>query len=609
MKVGIRVLPSGKALKLKVGANLRTGLIEAGVAIDSPCGGQGTCLKCKVQLTGVSRKLSALEREKLSDAERQNGWRLACHTTVEAAGEVRVPELAVSRAKAGLGMLGEAIRLLPNVQRRQFELAAPTLADQRADWDRLAGYLEETRSGAVTAGLGLLQTITGRLRVNNFKGDAILVGNEVVEIDPPDAGREMLGVALDIGTTTLAVGLVDLDTGKVMAVDAEMNPQIAFGADVISRILYMQESGEHREKLQKELVRGLNQLLLRVCRQTGRDRERIFEIAVAGNTTMLHSFLGLETMYLARAPYVGGLSRGQSLPAAELGVQIHPRGKLYLLPAIASFVGADTTAVILASKLYESDAPRLAIDIGTNGEVMLGTKDGVLTASTAAGPAFEGGKIKHGMRAVRGAIGSFHATPLEYTVIGGGTPRGICGSGLIDLVAELYRVGIINRKGRMLLPSEMETPVAPELAERVRERGDQREFVVYRDREREITLTQQDVRELQLAKGALRVGIELLMKEANISAGDIREVLLAGVFGNYINREKAIMLGLVPPFPLEKVHFIGNGAMEGALRALINRKERQKAEEVAARVRHIELSGRPDFESNFIRSLELGDKL
>jgi uncharacterized 2Fe-2S/4Fe-4S cluster protein (DUF4445 family) len=607
MKVGIRVLPSGKELKLNVGTNLRTGLIEAGVAIDSPCGGQGTCLKCKVRLTGVSRKLSELEKEKLSGEERQNGWRLACHTTVEIPGEVLVPELAVSRAKAGLGLLGEAIRLLPNVKRRQFELAAPTLSDQRADWDRLAVSLEGTRPETVTAGLGLLQTITGRLRANKFKGDAILIGSEVVEIDPPEAGRQMLGVALDIGTTTLAVGLVDLDTGKMLAVDAEMNPQIAFGADVISRILYMQESDEHRQTLQKELIKGLNQLLLRVCRQAGRDRERIFEIALAGNTTMLHSFLGLETMYLARAPYVGGLSRGQSLPAAELGVQIHPRGKLYFLPAIASFVGADTVAVILASKLYESAEPRLAIDIGTNGEVMLGTRDGVLTASTAAGPAFEGGKIKHGMRAVKGAIGSFQATPLEYTVIGGGTPRGICGSGLIDMVAELYRVGIINRRGRMLLPAEMETPVAPELAERVREQGDEREFVVYTDREKKVTLSQQDVRELQLAKGALRVGIELLMKEAGISAGDVREVLLAGVFGNYINREKAVTLGLVPPFPLKKIHFIGNGDMEGALRALINRKERQKAEEVAARVRHIELSGRIDFESHFIQSLELGD--
>jgi uncharacterized 2Fe-2S/4Fe-4S cluster protein (DUF4445 family) len=608
MKVGVWVLPAGKDLKLKTGVNLRESLIEAGIALDSPCGGQGTCLKCKVQISGVSRKLTGLEREKLSAEEIQDGWRLACHTTIEEDGEVRLPELAVSRAKAGLGLLGEEIRLLANVQRRHFELARPTLEDQKADWDRLAKQFDDSGKTPVKAELALLQDLSERLRKDDFKGEAVLVGNEVVDIDPPGSTEDILGVALDIGTTTLAVGLVDLETGKMIALDAELNPQIAFGADVISRILYMQRDGEKREQLQKELVRGLNQLLLRVCRHAGKERERIFEIAVAGNTTMLHSFLGLETMYLARAPYVGGLNRAFRVPASEPGVQIHPRGQIYLLPAIASFVGADTSAVILASRLYESEKPRLAIDIGTNGEVMLGTKDGVLTASTAAGPAFEGGKIKHGMRAVRGAIGSFQATPtLEYTVVGGGTPRGICGSGLIDMVAELYRAGVINRKGRMLMPAEMETPVAPELAERVRERGHEREFIIYSDKEREVTLTQQDVRELQLAKGALRVGIELLMKEANVKAEDIEELLLAGVFGNYINRERAVTLGLVPPFPLEKIHFIGNGAMDGALRALINRKERRRVEEVAAEVHHIELSGRPDFESSFIHCLELGD--
>jgi uncharacterized 2Fe-2S/4Fe-4S cluster protein (DUF4445 family) len=296
------------------------------------------------------------------------------------------------------------------------------------------------------------------------------------------------------------------------------------------------------------------------------------------------------------------------VPAGELGLQIHPRGKVYILPSIASFVGADTVGVILATRLHQTHVPKLAIDIGTNGEVMLGTKDGVLTASTAAGPAFEGGRIKSGMRAVRGAISSFQATPkMEYTVIGGSPARGICGSGLIDLVAELFRVGVLDRKGRMLLPSEMKSSLAADLASRVRVRGEEREFVIYQDGEKEVTLTQQDVRELQLAKGAIRAGIELLMKEAKVSLTDIQEVLLAGVFGNYINREKAITLGLIPPFPLEKVHFIGNGAMDGALRALINLEERHMADEISTRVRHIELSGRPDFEETFLRCLALGN--
>ncbi|MBA7506677.1 Na(+)-translocating NADH-quinone reductase subunit F [subsurface metagenome] len=607
MRVKIRELSLGRDLNLKVGANLRAALIETGIPLDSPCGGQGTCLKCRAQISGVSEKFTELEREKLSAEELRSGWRLACQVTIEAPGEVRLPEIEVFRAKASFSLLGEEIPLQPNVHLRHFELSEPAISDQRADWNRLAEYLETSEPGPVRAELSLLQEVSHWLREWNFQGEVVLVGDTVVALDPPDSARGALGVALDIGTTTLAAGLVDLDTGKVVALDAEMNPQIAFGADVISRIVYMQDSPERREKLQKELIKGLNQLLLRMCRLARRERERIFEATVVGNTTMLHSLLGLDARHIALAPFVGTLNRALSVPAGELGLQIHPRGRVHILPAIASFVGADTVAVILATRLYQTRVPRLAIDIGTNGEVMLATKDGILTASTAAGPAFEGGRIKFGMRATKGAISSFQATPsVDYTVIGSSIARGICGSGLIDLVAELFRVGVLDQTGRMLLPSETGSALAAELAQRVRVRGEEREFVVSRNEETEITLTQQDVRELQLAKGAIRAGIELLMKEANINTGDIQEVLLSGVFGNYINREKAVILGLIPPFPLERIHFIGNGAMGGALRALLNLEERRRADEVSAQVHHVELSGRADFEETFLRCLKLG---
>ncbi len=607
MRVRIRVLPLGKDLNLEKGTNLRVALIEAGIPLDSVCGGQGTCLKCKARVSGVSEKFTELEREKLSAEELHNGWRLACQVTVEEPGEVRLPEMEVSRAKASFGLLGEKIPLQPNVHLRHFQLSEPTISDQRADWNRLAEYLEISEPGPVRAELSLLQQISDRLRDWSFQGEAVLVGDTVAALDPPNSARGMLGVALDIGTTTLAAGLVDLGTGKVVALDAELNPQIAFGADVISRIVYMRDSPEKREKLQKELIKGLNQLLLRMCRLAKRERERIFEATVVGNTTMLHSLLGLDALHIALTPYVGILNRALCLPANELGLQIHPQGRVHILPAVASFVGADAVAVMLATGLYQTRVPRLAIDIGTNGEVMLATKDGILTASTAAGPAFEGGRIKFGMRATRGAISSFQATPsVDYTVIGSSVARGICGSGLVDLVAELFRVGVLDRKGRMLLPSETGSSLAAELAQRVRVRGEEREFVVSRNEETEITLAQQDVRELQLAKGAIRAGIELLMKEADINTGDIQEVLLSGVFGNYINREKAVILGLIPPFPLERIHFIGNGAMDGALRALLNLEERRRADEISAQVHHVELSGRADFEETFLRCLELG---
>ena len=608
MKVNVRVIPPDRELKLKAGDNLRTALIEAGIPLDSPCGGQGTCLKCKVQLSGISRRYTEPEKEKLSREELDGGWHLACQVTVEESGEVRLPEIEISRAKASFGLLGEEITLQPNVRSIHFELSKPSLKDQRADWNRLAEYLERSVDKPISTELPLLRELSTRLREWNFHGEAVVVGNEVVELDPPASARDMLGVAIDIGTTTLAAALADLHTGKVVALDAELNPQITFGADVVSRIMYADEGPEKREKLQKELVKGLNQLLLRLCRNAKRERDRIFEATVVGNTTMLHTLLGLEARYIALAPYVGGLNQPFDLPAVEVGLQIHPRAKVHIMPSIASFVGADTVAVILATRLHQSRVPRLAIDIGTNGEVMLATKKGVLTASTAAGPAFEGGRIKYGMRAVKGAISAFQATPVvNYSVIGSVAPRGICGSGLIDLVAELYRTGVLDRKGRILQPAEIKSKWVEELAPRVRVREEAREFIIFRDEEREVTLTQQDVRELQLAKGAIRAGVELLMKEAGISADDIQEVLLAGVFGNYINRERAVTLGLIPPFPLEKIHFIGNGAMDGALKALLDLEERRQAEKIASEAHHIELSGRPDFEETFLRCLSLGD--
>lgn len=607
MKLKIRALPLGKDLRLKEGTNLRASLIEAGVPLDSPCGGQGTCLKCKVRLSGVSQKLTELEKEKLTAEELRGGWRLACQTTIEEPGEVYLPEIEISRAKAGFGLLGEEIPVQPNACRKHFELSEPAIGDQRADWDRLAEYLECSEHAPVKAELSLLREISEPLRSWNFQGEAVMVGDAVIALDPPASAKGVLGLAVDIGTTTLAAALVDLETGKVIAIDAELNPQIVFGADVVSRIVYMRDSPEKREELQKKLVKGLNRLLFRVCRLAGRERERIFEATVVGNTTMLHSLLGLEALRIALAPYVGVVNQSLCIPAGELGLQIHPRGQVHILPSIASFVGADTVAVILAAKLYQTSVPKLAIDIGTNGEVMLATKDSILTASTAAGPAFEGGRIKFGMRAIKGAVNSFQATPsLSFTVIGNSMPRGICGSGLMELVAELFRVGVIDRKGRMLLPSEAGSPLAAELVQRVRVQEERREFVVCGDEKGEIALTQQDVRELQLAKGAIRAGIELLIKEANIKTADIKEVLLSGVFGNYINREKAVTLGLLPKFPLEQIHFIGNGAMDGALRALINLEERHRADDVSARVHHVELSGRSEFEETFLRYLELG---
>jgi len=609
MRLKVRVLPLGRDLNLKAHTNLREALIEAGIPFESPCGGQGTCLKCKVQISGISNRITELEREKLSAKELHDGWRLACQVTVEMPGEVHLPEVEPLRAKASLTLLGEEMPLCPNVYHRHFELDKPTIGDQRADWDRLAEHLQISEPAPPKADLTLLQEIPDKLREGDFKGEVILVGNKVVDLEPTGSTEDMLGVALDIGTTTIAAGLVDLGTGRIIALDAEMNPQINFGADVVSRILFTRRSPEKRKLLHEGLIKGLNRLLLRMCRMSGKKRERIFEATLVGNTTMLHFLLGLDAVHIALSPYVGVLNQALCIPAKEIGLQIHPRGKLYILPSIASFVGADTVAVILATKLYKATEPNLAVDIGTNGEVMLATGNNILAASTAAGPAFEGSRIKFGMCAAKGAISSFQATPsVDYTVIGNSPPRGISGSGLIDLVAELFRVGILDRTGRMLLPSQAVSSLPTELAQRLRVRDGERGFIVVKDGGKEIVITQPDVRELQLAKGAIRAGIELLMKEAGVNISDVQQILLSGVFGNYINRQKALTLGLFPPFPVDRIHFVGNAAMGGALRALLNLEERQQAEEIATQVSYVELAGRIDFDETFMRCLQLGVK-
>jgi len=609
MKVKVILLPMGREVYLRKGVNLRAGLIELGIPIDSPCGGQGTCLKCKVQISGVHQGCTELEQEKLSPEELRNGWRLACQVTAEEPGKIHLPETDVLWKALAFNPLGEQISLQPNVRRRNFHINEPAISDQRGDWDRLAEDLEIGETVPLFIDLPLLREFSGRLREWNFQGEAILAGNNVVALEPPNSRLDILGVAIDIGTTTLAGGLVDLETGTVVALDVSLNPQIVFGADVISRISYIQENPERRKTLQKKLIRALNQLLLRMCRIAKKKRERIFEATVVGNTTMLHLLLGLDPVHIALSPYVGVLNRSLSLRANELGLHIHPLGKVHALPSVASFIGADTVAMILATKLHQTSVPKLAIDIGTNAEIILSTGSGMLAASAAAGPAFEGGRIKFGMRATKGAISMFHATPSpKYAVIGNSIPQGICGSGLIDLVSELFRVGVLDPTGRLLLAQETSSPINPDLAQCVRIRGAEREFVVYTDKTREITLTQRDIRELQLAKGAIRAAIEILMKEANINISDITEIFLAGVFGNYIDPEKAHTIGLIPPFPKERIHFIGCGALNGCLKALINLDERQQANDIARQVSHIELSSRADFQDTFVRYLKLGRK-
>jgi uncharacterized 2Fe-2S/4Fe-4S cluster protein (DUF4445 family) len=387
-----------------------------------------------------------------------------------------------------------------------------------------------------------------------------------------------------------------------------LNPQTRYGDDVVSRIQFSTQDERGLQILQGEIVAALNKIIGDTTRAAGVLPENIYGMTVVGNTTMHHLFLGISPAALARSPYVPAATASLCLSAAELGIAIHPEAHVWVLPNIAGWVGADTVGVILATDLPNHEEIALAIDIGTNGEMALGSRKRLIACSTAAGPAFEGAHLSCGMRAADGAIDAVSIDgDVHWHAIGEGAPRGICGSGLVDLIAEMLRSGVIDSTGMMVASDALRTQGQAGLAERVTQEGRQREFSLVGPAEGAggypIRVTQRDVRELQLAKGAIRAGIEILMKELGIGPEDVRRVYLAGAFGNYIRPASALAIGLIPRFPNAETIPVGNAAGSGARMALLSTSARERASRIPTQVEYLELSGRPDFQEEFAAAL------
>uniref|UniRef100_UPI0025BD6F44 ASKHA domain-containing protein n=1 Tax=Ferroglobus sp. TaxID=2614230 RepID=UPI0025BD6F44 len=419
---------------------------------------------------------------------------------------------------------------------------------------------------------------------------------EIIDVEPGYRAENVYGLAVDIGTTTVVGYLTDLRTGKVLAVDSMMNPQVTYGEDVMSRITYAMQNPEGLEQLNRKIIDGINEILKNVCDQAGIKPEEVSEVTIVGNTAMHHIFLKIEPKYLSLAPYVPALHKSYDVKARDLGLNISKGGYVHVLPIEAGWVGADNVAVLIATEPYKRDEMCLVIDIGTNGEIVLGNKERLISCSAAAGPALEGAHIKHGMRAATGAIERIRIDPEtfepEYKTIGNAPPRGICGSGIIDAAAELYRVGIVKKNGRFNL--DLDTP-------RVRVADGQPEYVIAWANEtaigHDIVITQKDIREIQLAKGAMCAGAHILMKEMGVESVD--RVIVAGAFGNYIDKISALIIGLVPDVPVDRIESVGNAAGVGARLALISKEKRREANEIARKVEHIKLAVHPDFEREF----------
>ena len=603
----------------------------AGVELLQPCGGQGRCGRCAVQvLEGTVRRRSTL---RLSPEDVEKGYALACQTVVEEDALIHVPpqEKIERRLTSDLTAAtvtvpsGYDIQFDQTVRRVNLSLVPPSMDNQTDDLDRLlTAFRQQANLGHVTIPLPLIRRIGSILRENDWEVSAILDVHDLIDrsynierlidLQPRHFSNEtpIWGVAIDIGTTTITLWLVNLVTGKVKAQASEYNAQIARGEDVISRIVYASKNGGGDE-LRSLVLRTINDLIEVACKRASARRgdtaymikpEDIVKATIAGNSTMIHLLLGIPAASIRLSPFVTALNHVPLTTGHEVGLNIHPLGTVDCLPGVASYVGSDITAGILSSGMDNTSNITLFMDVGTNGEIALGSREWLVSCACSAGPAFEGAGVLNGMRATRGAIEEIWINSKTheptYRVIGGSKPAGICGSGLISLLAELFMTGVIDKAGfiNLQLPTK-----------RVGEGEHGPEYVIAWGEEtqygKNITITHVDIDNLLRAKGAIYAGFRVLAKSIGIEMEMIDQMLIGGSFGKYINVEKAIQIGLLPDMPWERIHFLGNTSILGAYHALLNKTERERIEEIASRMTYIELSADNSFYEAFMSALFL----
>ncbi|NQT20592.1 MAG: DUF4445 domain-containing protein [Planctomycetes bacterium] len=598
--------PEGRAVHVLPGTTIFEAAGKAGIVLETPCGGKGACGKCRVTVVSGRPEPTDADREAFSDGELRSGWRLACQNRLTEAAVVEVPQDArFFGQKILVDGIKRDVAINPTFRKIFVTVPEPTLEDARCDLDRLKGCLADVTTNPI-ARLPLIRTLPRLLDEHNNEFTVVLENDEIITIEKGDTTGACHGVAIDIGTTSVVGILVDLVTGESKLTASRMNPQVSRGDDVVSRLSYISENEHGLQELHERIIGCVNEIVAELCEKASVPPEQIYELAAVGNTTMNHIFLAVDPRKVAQAPFAAVLREAANVNASDIGISINPFGNVYTSPNIAGFVGGDTVAVILATGMIHGDGVRLAIDIGTNGELVLATKDRVISCSTAAGPAFEGARIQHGMRAAGGAIDKVvFNKAVRVTTIADAPPRGICGTGLIDSVAEMVRTGVVDYTGRIIDVGEAELPDF--LKRRVVESEAGNEFVLVdadkTDNGKNIVLTQRDVREVQLAKGAMRAGIQILLSVMGLAADDIDEVYLAGAFGNFIRRSMAKQLGLLPDIPSERIAFVGNAAATGARMVLAARELRAEAEKISKEVEYIELAGRPDFQQEFMSSM------
>ena len=562
----------------------------------SICGGIGNCDRCKIQVIAGKVSEPTLEEEaELSASELEQGYRLACQTYPLSDVKLHVPpESLTAPQRTQIEGLDVEVEPAPPIRGVDAHLTPPTLESPQADalnlWTALAA--RGIQSGTID--FRVQQTMSQQIRENDWHVQVALRGDEIVALGAPST--RWLGLAVDIGTTKIAGYLIDIESGKTLASKGLMNPQISYGEDVISRIVAASKSPADAARLQSLLTDALGQLTADLCAEVDAKPAEVVEAVIVGNTAIHHLFLKLPVRQLGLSPYVPATDSPLDVKAREIGLQIAPGAYVHLLPNIAGYVGADHVAMLLATRLADTNGVILALDIGTNTEICLNHKGKMTSVSCASGPAFEGAHIQFGMRAAPGAIEHVRLEKerLEIQTIAGEPPVGICGSGLLDVVAQMRLNQVLDRSGKMV-----KHPL-------VRDQNGRSEFVlVERPGLEDITISQKDVRELQLAKAAIRLGIQALVEAEGLTENDLEQVIIAGAFGTFIDVESAITIGMLPDLPLERFKQVGNAAGTGARLALISQAEREKAEQIAHRDGYIELAKVPNFNRKFAEATYL----
>jgi len=540
----------------------------------------------------------------------RQGYRLACQTLIGSPVVVDIPEESMFETQQQIlvSHTTEESQVDPVVRKHCFQLSPPSSEDPRSDLTRFRAAI-----GNPVVPTQFMRVLPRFLRTHNWHGTATLADHRLIALEPGDTSASILGVALDLGTTTLVGKLYDLTDGRERSLTSRVNPQVTYGDDVISRIMCIRKDPGKLLELQSVILKGINGIIADLVQQAEMPVNHIYEIAVAGNSTMQQILCGLDPSALGEVPFVEVLNDAQTLSAAALGIEANPGADVFVFPQIGGFVGGDTVAGMLAARLDQEEKPALFVDIGTNGEIVLAHDRHLLATSTAAGPAFEGARIKQGMRATDGAIEKVIVRDdILLNVIGNRPPVGICGTALIDVVAELLRARIIDETGRILSADKLPSDLSARLKKRLVRNGDETNFLLADEKEsaggEPIYLWQKDVRELQLAAGAIRAGINILLRRVGLQPNDLGDILLAGAFGNFIRRSNAQRVGLLPPISRGRIRFIGNAASLGAKLALLSAKERAYATRLQETTKHVDLSLDAEFQADFGMAMIFPDR-